>query len=311
MDTIRALVADPAAPGHVALREAPAPTPAPSEAVVAVEAVSLNRGEVRALQLAAAGWRPGWDLAGTVVQAAADGSGPPVGTRVVGLAATGAWAERVALPSDALARLPEAVDAGAAATLPVAGLTALRAVELADTVENRPVLVTGASGGVGRFAIQLAAQLGADVTALVSSQERGRPLLELGAATATVGVAGDATFDVILESVGGDVLATALRSINNDGLIVSFGNSAAAPTTFDATAFYRRGGARLYAFVLRNELARSGSGALDLARLAGMVADGHLDVGIARDEPWTEAGAVIESFLRREITGKAVLRITQ
>ena len=173
MDTVRALVADRSAPGHVALREAPAPTPAASEAVVAVEAVSLNRGEVRALQHAADGWRPGWDLAGVVVAAAADGSGPPAGTRVVGLAVSGAWAERVAVPTDVLARLPEAVDAGAAATLPVAGLTALRAVEL-DTVENHTVLVTGASGGVGRFAIQLAAQLGADVTALVSSPERGR-----------------------------------------------------------------------------------------------------------------------------------------
>jgi len=57
MDTIRALVADPSAPARLALREVPAPTPSPAEAVVAVEAASLNRGEVRALQSAAEGWR--------------------------------------------------------------------------------------------------------------------------------------------------------------------------------------------------------------------------------------------------------------
>ncbi len=310
MDTIRALVADPGAPGRLSLREVPVPTARASEAVVAVEAISLNRGEVRALQQADDGWRPGWDLAGVVMQAAADETGPPAGTRVVGLAAQGSWAEQVAVPSDLLARLPEAVDAASAAALPVAGLTALRAVEMADTVDNRSVLVTGASGGVGRFAIQLAAQLGADVTALVSSPERGKPLVDLGAAAVVMAVPEDATFDVILESVGGDVLGTALQSIRPEGLIVSFGNSSGAPTTFDVTRFYRRGGARLYAFVLHNELARSGSGALDLARLAGMVADGHLDVGMAREEAWTDAPAVVDAFLRREFSGKVVLRVS-
>jgi NADPH:quinone reductase-like Zn-dependent oxidoreductase len=276
---------------------------------VAVEAVSLNRGEVRALQHADDGWRPGWDVAGVVAQSAADGTGPPVGTRVVGLAPIGAWAEQVAVPVDLLSRLPDAVDAAAASTLPVAGLTALRAVEMADTVENHSLLVTGASGGVGRFAIQLAAQLGADVTALVSSPERGQPLLALGAASAVVAVPDDAMFDVILESVGGEVLGRALQSIGHGGLIVSFGNSSGAPSTFDVSRFYRRGGARLYAFVLAHELARSGSGALDLARLAGMVADGHLDVGIACEAPWTEAATVVDAFRRREVAGKVVLHV--
>jgi NADPH:quinone reductase len=310
MDTIRALVADPTGPGHLSMQEVEAPTPSAHEAIVAVEAVSLNRGEVRALQSADAGWRPGWDLAGTIMQAAADGTGPTLGTRVVGLAALGAWAERATVPTELLTPIPDRVDAAKAATLPVAGLTALRAVEMADTVENRAVLVTGASGGVGRFAVQLAAQLGADVTALVSSEERGRPLVALGAARVVTAVAEDDTFDVILESVGGDVLGQALHSIGTGGLIVSFGNSSGAPSTFDVTRFYRRGGARLYAFALRNELARSGSGALDLARLVGMVADGHLDVGIEREAPWSDAASVVDAFLRREITGKAVLHIS-
>ena len=112
VETIRALVADPSCAGRIALRDVPAPTPSPSQAVVAVEAVSLNRGEVRALQGAADGWRPGWDLAGVVAEAAADGSGPPVGTPVVGLVGRGAWAERVAVETDLLARRPDGLERG-------------------------------------------------------------------------------------------------------------------------------------------------------------------------------------------------------
>jgi NADPH:quinone reductase-like Zn-dependent oxidoreductase len=309
VETIRALVADPSCAGRIALRDVPAPTPSPSQVVVAVEAVSLNRGEVRGLQRAADGWRPGWDLAGVVAEAAADGSGPPVGTPVVGLVGRGAWAERVAVETDLLARRPDGLTAAAAATLPVAGLTALRVVELADTVDNKPVLVTGASGGVGRFAVQLAAQLGADVTALVSSEERGRPLLDLGAATFVTEVPADASYALVVESVGGAVLGAALQSVAPDGLVVSFGNSSGQPTTFDVSRFYSRGGARLYAFLIFNELARSGSGGHDLGRLAVMTAEGHLDTGIGREAPWTDAPALLDAFLRREIAGKAVLRI--
>ena len=310
MDTIRALVADPSAPGRLSLREVAAPKPAPSEAVVTVEAVSLNRGEVRALQTAEEGWRPGWDLAGVVAEAAADGSGPRTGAPVVGLTRQGAWAEQVAVATNLLAHRPASVSAAVAATLPVAGLTALRAVDLADTVENRAVLVTGASGGVGRFAIQLAAQLGADVTALVSSEERGRPLVALGAAAFAVELPADASFDLILDSVGGYVLGQALQSVGPGGLIVSFGNSSGQPTTFDVSRFYPRDGARLYAFLIFSELSRSGSGAHDLGRLAVMAGEGHLDVGIGREAAWTEAADVVEAFWQRKIAGKTVLHLS-
>ncbi|MBI3966733.1 MAG: alcohol dehydrogenase, partial [Chloroflexi bacterium] len=94
MSTTRAIVVDPSAPGRLVLRAVSPPSPVPAEAVVRVAAISLNRGEVRMSTFAAAGWRPGWDLAGTVEQAAADGSGPAVGARVVGLLPSGAWAER-------------------------------------------------------------------------------------------------------------------------------------------------------------------------------------------------------------------------
>src|SRR5215510_11358509 len=123
-----AVVVDHAVPGTLALREVAPPTPLPSEALVRVAAISLNRGETRRAMEAADGWCPGWDLAGVVEQAAADGSGPRPGTRVVGFLRSGAWAESVVVPTNALAELPDAVTLAQAATLPVAGLTALYAL---------------------------------------------------------------------------------------------------------------------------------------------------------------------------------------
>src|SRR5262249_379085 len=83
---------DPDAPARLVIRAVPDTVPDRGEAIVRVRAISLNRGEVRRSTMAAAGWRPGWDLAGKVERAAADGSGPRVGARVVGLLAEGAWA---------------------------------------------------------------------------------------------------------------------------------------------------------------------------------------------------------------------------
>jgi NADPH:quinone reductase len=158
---MRAVLVDKGAPANLSLDEVEEPTPAPSEALVRVSAISLNRGEVRRAQTAEAGFNPGWDLAGTVARSAADGTGPRAGARVVGLLPSGAWAELVAVPTNSLAELPESVSLELAATLPVAGLTALYALEKGGGLIGRSVLVTGASGGAGNFGIQLARLSGA------------------------------------------------------------------------------------------------------------------------------------------------------
>src|SRR5690349_3794697 len=128
MEQARAVVVDSQAPGRLVIRPMAVRPPLPSQALVRVKAISLDLGEVRrALTVAEAGWRPGWDLAGVVEEAAADGSGPPINTRVVGFLPADAWAEAVAVPTNALAQLPDNVSFAQAATLPVAGLTALYA----------------------------------------------------------------------------------------------------------------------------------------------------------------------------------------
>ena len=122
---IRAVVVDPAANGKLAIKPVELRDPDRDEVTVRVTAISLNRGETRrALTQAEPGWRPGWDFAGVVDAAAADGSGPKAGTRVVGILPSGAWAERVNCRTHAVAELPEGVSDAQAATLPVAGLTA-------------------------------------------------------------------------------------------------------------------------------------------------------------------------------------------
>ncbi|MEP7020373.1 MAG: alcohol dehydrogenase, partial [Pseudonocardiales bacterium] len=135
----------------VALGDASEPTPAVDEAVLAVEAYSVNRGETLLLEAPRDGWRPGKDVAGTVTAAAADGSGPPLGARVVAHVPDSGWAERVAAATSTLAVLPDEVTTETAAALPLAGLTALRLLRKAAPLVGRRLLITGASGGVGHY----------------------------------------------------------------------------------------------------------------------------------------------------------------
>src|SRR5471030_1136308 len=125
---MRAIVNTPGGTTPVELREVPEPNPAPNEALVAVRAFSLNRGELRSFVNNEAGWIPGQDISGVVLRAAANGLGPPEGTRVVALTDEFGWAEQVAVPTHRIVPLPDNVSFAQAATLPVAGLTALRCV---------------------------------------------------------------------------------------------------------------------------------------------------------------------------------------
>jgi NADPH:quinone reductase len=315
MGVMRAVLVEPDSPNHLAFEEVEEPSPAPSECLVRVAAISLNRGEVRRAQSSSeAGFRPGWDLVGMVERAAADGSGPPEGARVVGLLESGAWAELAAVPTSALAELPEEVSFAQAATLPVAGLTALYTLERAGGLLGKNVLITGASGGVGLFACRLARISGARVVGVMRRADR--EALVRGAGAHEVVIGDDASgagehgpYDLILESVGGDALANALTMLAKDGICVSFGVSAAPETTFDARSFYLTGGASLYGFILFHEVLSRPAGA-GLARLLKLVAEGILQPHIELEAPWTEIGDIAARLIDRDYAGKAVLHVS-
>ena len=192
----------------------PEPQPADDEAVVEVRAFSINRGELGLIARRPEGFRPGQDISGVVVKAAADGSGPSAGTRVVSAVDWHGWAERVETPVELMAPLPENVTFEQAATLPVAGLTALSALRFGGSIVGRRVLITGATGGVGQFAIQIAVAAGAHVTAVVSSEERLQEARDLGAQVVMTSPLPEdiEPFDLVLEGVGGASLVESMAS---------------------------------------------------------------------------------------------------
>ncbi|HVB06491.1 MAG TPA: zinc-binding dehydrogenase [Acidimicrobiales bacterium] len=302
------LITDPAAPGGLVRRELPEPTPRDDEAIVAVRAFGVNRGELSLLERRPEGWMPGQDVAGTVVAAAADGSGPVAGSRVVAVGDGAGWSESVAVPSARIGLLPDGVEFADAAALPVAGLTALRALRTGGPVIGRRVLVTGATGGVGHFAVQLARVAGAHVTALVSGEHRLSEARALGAHAAFAGTLGEADpYDFVIDGVGGEVLLDALHHVGTDATVTTYGMASGAPAPIAFTDFPRTSHARLTGFfVYETDLSTFGA---DLEYLAGLVAEGRLSVesGVRRD--WSETVEALEELRARRVVGKVTLTI--
>jgi NADPH:quinone reductase-like Zn-dependent oxidoreductase len=258
------------------------------------------------LGTAADGWRPGWDFAGVLRSDV--GGGPRAGARVVGIRQGEAWAQRVTVPQTWIAELPDSVSFAQAAALPTAGLTALRILRLGPAILGRRVLVTGASGGVGRFAIQLAHLGGADVTALVSSaSSRVGGLRELGADDIVSDVAQlRGHFDLILESVGGDTLGYLVTMVDPQGTLVMFGNSSNQATTFNVRDIYLDASIRFQGF----ELFFGGDPfGRDLAYLVRLVAARKLDPQLVGELPWDQMPAALDRLRNRDVAGKMCLTI--
>jgi NADPH:quinone reductase len=293
----------------IGLSDVDVPTPAVDDALVAVEAFSVNRGEILLL---AAGRQdpPGNAIAGRVVRAAPDGSGPAAGTRVVAHVDGGGWAERVRVPTGRMATLPDEVSAQAAAALPLAGLTALRVLRSAGGVAGRRLLLTGASGGVGHYLVELAAAVGAKVTAVTSTPARGERLLELGADAIVTSVErADGRFDVAIDSVGGDVFGQALLKLGRDGLMLWYGQASLEPARADFFAVLDGPvDVTIRSVVYWTEAARD---AEDLATLVDLVSTGRLHPEIGEIADWTETPRVLAAVRDRRVRGNAVLTLPQ
>lgn len=303
---MRGYVTDPSAPRGLRLADdLPRPQPAPHEAVVEVRACSVNRGELLLLDLRADGWRPGQDVAGVVHRAAADGSGPAEGSPVVAVVDGAGWSQQVAVPTHHLARLDPAVAYDQAATLPIAGLTALRALRQGGALLGRDVLVTGATGGVGQFAVQLAKAGGARVTAHVSGPHREAEARDLGADEVVWDLDGAGPFHLALDGVGGQVLSAAVSSAVPGGTVVAYGGVAGAAEVGLAT-FRPAPLVRIVGFFHHVPEAEKGA---DLATLAGFVADGRVRPRLGAVADWTELRDLLDRLEDREIRGKAVVTV--
>jgi NADPH:quinone reductase len=177
-----------------ALQEIPTPQIAPNEVLVRVRASSANPVD----NAIASGMLEGMvehefpvllgrDFAGVVEQAGSDVTGISVGDEVFGFIPgvsqavhDGAWAELIAVPESMATRKPEGVDTASAGAAPLAAITALAAMDALGVWEGDTVLVVGANGGVGSFAVQLAADAGAKVVAPALPEDE-EYLRELGA----------------------------------------------------------------------------------------------------------------------------------
>jgi NADPH:quinone reductase len=308
---MQAIIVDPTVPSRLSLQTVAEPQALSHQAIVQVAAMSVNRGEIRRAQTAAAGWRIGWDLAGTIAQAAADGSGFPVGTRVVGFLPEGAWGERVAVPTMAIAALPSEISFSVAATLPVAGLTALMGLEKGGLLLGKRVLITGASGGVGHMAGQLAKAAGATVVAHVRRSAAVALIQATGVDQVVVGetpvdAAQYGNYDLILDSVGDRVLPVALGLLAKDGICVTFGSTAGREALINVGNFYGKGGLQFYGFILFHEVLKQPV-SIGLERLVRLVEQGKLTPHIAVETSWRNVGDVAQQLTDRAYVGKAVL----
>ncbi|GAA1299791.1 hypothetical protein Psi02_63280 [Planotetraspora silvatica] len=172
--------------------------------------------------------------------------------------------------------MPVPTDLADAAALPLAGITALCTLRAGGPILGKRVLVTGASGGVGRMAVQLAALGGAHVIAFVGSPVRGEGLAGLGAHEVLVGLDGvDKPVDLVLDNVGGSQLVSAWNLLAPGGGLQSIGWASGEPAEFPPYSTFALGPARTLSSF--GDAANVGP---DLATLVDLLTAGRLTVGI-------------------------------
>lgn len=295
--------------GVLAVEEAERPTPDDGQVLVQVAATSFNPVD---LGIRAGGLHevfpltfphvPGIEVAGTIAEVGPRADGRQVGDAVVAflpMNADGAAAEYAVVPADALAAAPKTVELPDAAALPVGGLTAWQALfDDARLQAGQTILINGAGGAVGGFAVQLAHQAGATVTA-TSSPRTAERLREYGA-DRTIGhldFASDAVdgapFDVVLNLVPTTPEETAALA----GLVADGG--ALVSTTTPPPENPGRGIRTARVFVVSN--------AEQLAELVERVDAGTLRITVADRRPLADLPAVHEEAASGRLVGKTVL----
>lgn len=314
----------------VRLEQVPVPVPRSGEVLLRMRATSLNAGDVRLMLGDPLLVRPvfgltrpkfpirGMDAVGEVVQTGPDVLGVEVGDVVVGeLQGGGGLGEYVAVSATRVQPVPPGIDERAAATLPVAGGTAWQALDLARVgLRGRPerVLVIGASGGVGTFAVQFAALRGAEVWA--SCAARNRPVVEgLGAVQAIdhrrepLSAIPGGHFDAVIDVAGGVGLRDLQRLVGEDGAIVLVtgdGGHVLGPIPRMVKAAFAsigaaRPGIRPLAATSRPEV---------ITKMLELLAAGRFAPVIAGEYSFEKADAALARIEGGHVVGKLVVRVS-
>lgn len=303
-------------PDVLQINEVERPDAGDGEALVRVKASSVNGHDVMirsgGLKMVSGRKFPigtGLDFAGTVAATGAGTGGYRAGDRVWGTVhprqrhATGAAAEYVTVPADRIAPAPAGITPADAASLVVAGTTALIALrDSTHLASGERVLVRGAAGGVGTAAVQLAHAMGGHVTALARDRH-AQALRDLGADRvlgydATAEQTG--SFDVIVDTVGVD-LESYRRRLTRNGRMVTVGLSASALVAIGLSAVH--GPRRIRTFSANPDTAL-------LRDLAGYVTSGALRPVVSGVFPLAEITAAHQAFSRGGILGKHVIAVT-
>ena len=272
---------------------------------------------------------PGSEVAG-VVEALGEGvNGPPVGTPVFALAGAGSngYAQYVLTPAQQVVPIPDGVGADEAAVVPATGKAALMVLrETANLQPGETVLIQGAAGGVGSYAVQLAKLLGAGkVIGLTSSSVKEQKVLELGAdhvvdytqanwPKRVRDLTGGQGADVILEMSGGVVFKQSLSCLAPFGRCVVYGMAGGQPLGFDeesVTSFFYDPSLNQTIHVYNFGLwfgTRTAQAAKAMRDLIGYVASGQIKVEVDHVFPLSQAAEAHKMIEGRAATGKIVLK---
>ena len=306
---------------QLTLTEVPNPTPGPRDVVVRVRAAGVDRGTWHlmaghpyAVRLAFGLRRPkypvpGRDVAGVVADVGSQVTTVAVGDEVIGTA-DGSFAELAVVPATRVARKPAGLSFEEAATLPISGLTALQAVRDAGRVRpDDKVLVIGASGGVGSYAVQIATAHGAEVTG-VASGAKADLVRSLGADRVidyTREDLDDGTqYDVVLDIAGLRPIRQLRRLLTDAGTLVIVGGEG-GDRLLGGT--HRQLAALALSPFVRQRLTPllSKENADDLADLAQLVDDGHLRPALERTFALHEAAKAIDHVASGHARGKVAV----
>ena len=287
--------------------EVDAPSAGEGQVVVRVRAAGINPGEAAIREGALHERWPatfpsgqGSDLAGVVTEVGPGVEGVAVGDEVIGYTDNRAsHAELAVVEAEHLTPRPSAVPWEVAGALYVVGATAYAAVRAVDLREGDAVAVSGAAGGVGTLAVQLARQAGATVVGL-ASEDHHDWLRDHGVIPVTYG---DGVAERIREAAGGRV--DAFIDLYGSGYVELALELGVAPeridTIADFTAPQRHPG-------VRTDGNMAGASAANLAELAALIADGRLELPIAGVYPLAEVREAFTELERRHTLGKIVLR---